>query len=191
MLVKKNEALIANISGGVITFAVYQGKIKCEAVSEGACKLLGYTQEEMLEGLRKSDNFRIHPDDILRINDAIAKAIKGHTNFKQQYRILSKNGAIVWVEVIANPVTDFDGIVRFYCSYTDITELKNIDIQKDYYAKLIDQANNANKAKTEFLSHMSHDVRTSMNAIINMTKIIRDDYIGTGNGIVKRHSGYV
>lgn len=45
---KKNEALIANISGGVITFAVYQGKIKCEAVSEGACKLLGYTQEAML-----------------------------------------------------------------------------------------------------------------------------------------------
>jgi len=36
-------------------------------------------------------------------------------------------------------------------------------------------AENANKAKTDFLSNMSHDIRTPMNAIIGMTSLIRYD----------------
>ena len=36
-------------------------------------------------------------------------------------------------------------------------------------------AENANKAKTDFLSNMSHDIRTPMNAIIGMTSLIRHD----------------
>ena len=38
------------------------------------------------------------------------------------------------------------------------------------------QAESANEAKSEFLSRMSHDIRTPMNAIINMTKFARDDF---------------
>ena len=36
-------------------------------------------------------------------------------------------------------------------------------------------AENANKAKTDFLSNMSHDIRTPMNAIIGITSLIRHD----------------
>ena len=36
-------------------------------------------------------------------------------------------------------------------------------------------AEEANKAKTDFLSNMSHDIRTPMNAIIGMTSLIRHD----------------
>ena len=35
------------------------------------------------------------------------------------------------------------------------------------------QAENANKTKSTFLSHMSHDIRTPMNGIIGMTAICR------------------
>ena len=38
------------------------------------------------------------------------------------------------------------------------------------------QAEQANQAKSEFLSRMSHDIRTPMNAIINITKFARDDF---------------
>ena len=44
-------------------------------------------------------------------------------------------------------------------------------------AELAEHAQAANKAKTAFLSHMSHDMRTPMNAIMGFTgiamKIIR------------------
>ncbi len=41
--------------------------------------------------------------------------------------------------------------------------------------KLNIQLSNASKAKSEFLSNMSHDIRTPMNAIVGMTKLIEHD----------------
>ena len=39
----------------------------------------------------------------------------------------------------------------------------------------IDEANRANKAKTEFFSNMSHDIRTPMNAIMGFSRLAMDD----------------
>ena len=54
----------------------------------------------------------------------------------------------------------------------DITNEKKMEIEsrkalKDAY----EAANRANHSKTEFLSNMSHDIRTPMNAIVGMTAI--------------------
>lgn len=54
----------------------------------------------------------------------------------------------------------------------DITQEKKMEIEsrkalKDAY----EAANRANHSKTEFLSNMSHDIRTPMNAIVGMTAI--------------------
>ena len=66
-------------------------------------------------------------------------------------------------------ITDKDGSqVGIICTATDITE--NIKIQEQLVAAM-EKAENANKAKSEFLSRMSHEIRTPINAIIGMTKI--------------------
>ena len=46
---------------------------------------------------------------------------------------------------------------------------------KNVATEALQTAENANKAKTDFLSNMSHDIRTPMNAIIGMTSLIRHD----------------
>ena len=39
----------------------------------------------------------------------------------------------------------------------------------------IDEANRANRAKTEFFSNMSHDIRTPMSAITGFSRLALDD----------------
>ena len=46
---------------------------------------------------------------------------------------------------------------------------------KNVATEALQTAENANKAKTDFLSNMSHDIRTPMNAIIGITSLIRHE----------------
>ena len=52
---------------------------------------------------------------------------------------------------------------------------KKLKKAKDITTEALQTAENENKAKTDFLSNMSHDIRTPMNAIIGMTSLIRHD----------------
>ena len=54
---------------------------------------------------------------------------------------------------------------------TDITEVREEKRQRKLLQEALLSARAANKAKSEFLSRMSHDIRTPMNAIIGMTAI--------------------
>ncbi len=58
---------------------------------------------------------------------------------------------------------------------SQVSELKHMNTEMDEARKAAEkarkEAENANAAKQEFLSRMSHDIRTPMNAIIGMTSI--------------------
>lgn len=50
---------------------------------------------------------------------------------------------------------------------------QNLKEAKNIATEALQTAENANKAKTDFLSNVSHDIRTPMNAIVGITSLIR------------------
>lgn len=61
-------------------------------------------------------------------------------------------------------------------SQRDITDIYENEVQqKEALAAALQKANVANAAKTDFLSRMSHDMRTPMNAIIGITALALDE----------------
>ncbi|MCR5832144.1 MAG: response regulator [Lachnospiraceae bacterium] len=52
---------------------------------------------------------------------------------------------------------------------------KELEQRQTLLVAAIDEANRANKAKTEFFSNMSHDIRTPMNAITGFSKLAMEE----------------
>ncbi len=79
-------------------------------------------------------------------------------------RYLKTNTLMSWDEVT--------GHVNAFVIGNDITDIrKKEENAKKALMEAYEAANFANAAKTDFLSNMSHDIRTPMNAIIGMTAI--------------------
>ncbi len=58
----------------------------------------------------------------------------------------------------------------------DKTESLNVDLEQQtaIAKKMADQAETANRAKSQFLANMSHEIRTPMNGVIGMTELLLD-----------------
>lgn len=104
--------------------------------------------------------------------DTLNERIKGQNSIYLEYKI-KKTG---WCRGNFIPVrVDNSGnltSVMFAERVIDYEKKKELDYQK-MLKDAFDAANRANSAKSEFLSRMSHDIRTPMNAIIGMTAIAR------------------
>ncbi|HEX4943983.1 MAG TPA: MASE3 domain-containing protein, partial [Usitatibacteraceae bacterium] len=93
-----------------------------EYVSENV-RQVGYEAEELLSGAVSLASL-IHPDDLGRVTDEMARhCASGAESFAQEYRIVTKGGAVLWVDdqtIVerdpAGTVTHFQGVV------TDVTE---------------------------------------------------------------------
>ena len=97
-----------------------------------------------------------------------------------EYRLLTKNRGYRWYRAVGKPTRRPDGSpVTYVGVFIDITErkemLQELEEQRKSLSIALENANQANKAKTAFLSNMSHEIRTPMNAIIGLDRIALND----------------
>jgi len=91
---------------------------------------------------------------------------KNQTVEQSERMFVNASGEMIPIIKTVKRIT-MDGRPVLLESFTDITSLKEAE-EKLRTLEIVEEAN---KAKTDFLSNMSHEMRTPMNAIIGMTAI--------------------
>ncbi len=140
----------------------------------GFLELIGYTEEEFGQKLHCQCTY-LHPDDMDRVAAMMASARDTGKKTVVEGRIITGDGAIKILTMTYSYVSaedSWDGIPSFYSVGIDVTKEREEQArQRQALEDAYQAARVANDAKTNFLSAMSHDIRTPMNAIMGMSVI--------------------
>ena len=135
-------------------------------VNEAACRMLGYSREQLLtmtahdiNPARSPESWREHWRELGQHGSMI---------FEASFR--TADGRLIPVEIVAN-FLKLGGEEYNFSFVRDITERKRAEVE---LRKALAATEAANVAKSQFLANMSHEIRTPLNAIIGMTALLLD-----------------
>ncbi len=126
-------------------------------------RTLGYTLEELTS--TPLLHF-VHPEDRAATVEQMSRLSQGEDTISFENRYRAKDGSYRWMLWNATPFAQEQLI---YAAARDITERKR---SEENIRKLKEEAESANRAKTEFLAHMSHEMRTPLNVVIGMGDLL-------------------
>lgn len=184
--------IMDSISGGIAVLRMRDSEhLTLDYVNLQLCRLLGYIKPDgdATEGARarerfmdafSDDGFRgIHADDVGTVRKVFRDNFASSFFTVGPYRVCDMDGNDVWLfeEVTLREITPQGRI--FYATYRDVSEEVRLRAELEHELEqektLRAQADAANMAKSEFLSRMSHDIRTPINAITGMIAFAEED----------------
>ena len=123
----------------------------------------------------------VAPEDRERLTedlelDKIVSRLQGHSRYYVNYLRMMDDGSEKYFRIEFAKVSMPDGKLGIVCGFRNVDEEIRADMRHSETLKdALAAAEQANRAKTAFLSSMSHEIRTPMNAIIGLDSIALSD----------------
>ncbi len=135
--------------------------------NEAYCKMSGYTLEEVMgQTPRMMQGEGTDP----AAREQIRRALKRWKPIVVEMLNYTKAGVPFWVELSIVPVADERGWYTHWVSLQrDITARKEIETA---LTRAREEAEAANRAKSDFLGRVSHELRTPLNAILGFGQLL-------------------
>jgi PAS domain S-box-containing protein len=160
------ESLINTIDG--IVWECDANTFAFNFISQKAEKILGYTADEWLE----SKTFwvdHIHPEDRKWTIDYCTLKTKENLNHDFEYRMIAKNGAIVWLRDIVNVISENGQVISLRGIMIDITTTKEAEKDLNESFNLVTEQN---KRLLNFSYIVSHNLRSHTSNIASIMSLI-------------------
>ncbi|MBN2635086.1 MAG: PAS domain S-box protein, partial [Prolixibacteraceae bacterium] len=140
-------------------------------VNESFLKVLGYTRDEVIGKTSIDLNiFADAPDEI----EMKKHLMKNEPVRDVELRVRTKSGDIR-IGLFSIDIISIGSEKKYLATMVDITERKKIE-KELIHAR--NEAESANRAKSEFLSRMSHELRTPMNSILGFAQLLEMGDLG-------------